>query len=115
MTDSITYIYFHIYPNSFTYEEKAVFPPEEMSRAYPDGFSPGFLEFSNLKLNGKPASYTTQGYSDDILMISLEQALEPGDRADIWMEYTGNCPGLRRFDIGTTPIIWKLVSNTMCV
>ncbi|NLN40586.1 MAG: M1 family metallopeptidase [Clostridiales bacterium] len=90
--DSIINIYFHIYPNSFKYEEKAVFPPEEMSRAYPDGFSPGFLEFSNLKLNGKPASYTTQGYSDDILMISLEQALEPGDRADIWMEYTVKLP-----------------------
>lgn len=90
--NSISNIYFHIYPNSFKYEDKAVFPPEEMSRAYPNGFSPGFIEFYDIELNGKPASYTIQGYSDDILMISLEKALEPGDKADILMEYGVQLP-----------------------
>ncbi|NLI60312.1 MAG: M1 family metallopeptidase [Clostridiales bacterium] len=88
----ITDIYFHIYPNSFKHQDKAVFPPEEMDRAYPNGFSPGFIEFDKIELDGSPASYTIQGYSDDILMISLDKTLKPGDRADIWLEYSVKLP-----------------------
>ena len=88
----ITNIYFHLYPNSFKYEDKAVFPPEEMDRAYPRGFSPGFIELENIELDGSPASYSVEGYSDDILMLSLDQALKPGDRADIWLEYSVKLP-----------------------
>ena len=88
----ITNLYFHIYPNAFKYEDKTVFPPEEMSRAYPDGFWPGFIEFHNIELNEKPTTYTIQGYSDDILTIVLDEALEPGQRADVWMEYSVKLP-----------------------
>ena len=64
----------------------------EMDRAYPNGFSPGFIEFDKIELDGSPASYTIQGYSDDILMISLDKTLKPGDRADIWLEYSVKLP-----------------------
>lgn len=88
----LTDIYFHIYPNSFRYQEKPVFPPEEMDRAYPNGFSPGYIEFTDISLNEKPAPYTIEGYSDDILMISLNEAIKPGQSLDIWLSYSIKIP-----------------------
>ena len=88
----LTDIYFHIYPNSFKDENRPVFPPEEMSRAYPNGFSPGFIEFKNVLLDGNPASYEIDGYSDDILMITLKEPLKPGGDIDIWLEYSIKIP-----------------------
>ncbi|NLJ40061.1 MAG: M1 family metallopeptidase [Clostridiales bacterium] len=85
-------IYFHLYPNSFKYEEKPVFPPEEFDRAYPKGFSPGFLEIHKISLGGKPIPYTTEGYSEDILMLSPEKAIKPGKVIDIQLDYSVKLP-----------------------
>lgn len=89
---SITDLYFHLYPNSFKYEDKAVFPPEEMDRAYPNGFSPGSIELEKVLLNGEPVLYTIDGYSDDILMIPLKEPLKPGKGVELWLEYSITLP-----------------------
>ena len=89
-------LYFHVYPNAFKYAEKSVFPKEEMDRAYPNGYSPGFLELNKVLLEGNPVTYSFDGYSDDILMIPLEKPLKPGDRREIYLEYSlvmPNSPG----------------------
>jgi len=94
-------LYFHLYPNAFRYEEKPVFPPEEMDRAYPNGFSPGEIRFENIYTGNKTADFIIGGFSDDILKITLEEALKPGQRVEIGMEYTitlPNSPG--RFGYG---------------
>lgn len=90
--DQLTEIYFHIYPNSFKYESKPVFPQEEMSRAYPNGFSPGSIEFEDVLLDGDKVFYEIDGYSDDILMINLEEPLKPKGKIDIWLEYSIEIP-----------------------
>ena len=89
-------LYFHVYPNAFKHAEKSVFPKEEMDRAYPNGFSPGFIELNKVLLEGAPVAYTFEGYSDDILMIPLEEPLKPGDRLEVFLEYSvvmPNSPG----------------------
>ncbi|HZJ82282.1 MAG TPA: M1 family peptidase, partial [Clostridia bacterium] len=85
-------IYFHIYPNAFKYEDKAVFPQEYMTRAYPNGFSPGSIEFKDILVDGEPAQFSIEGYSDDILMVTLKEALMPQDAMEIWMEYSIELP-----------------------
>ncbi|HZJ56800.1 MAG TPA: M1 family metallopeptidase [Clostridia bacterium] len=89
-------LYFHVYPNAFKSEDKPVFPAEEMDRAYPNGFSPGFMEFGEVLIDGRSTAYALEGYSDDKLMIPLDEALKPGDRLDIYLEYSvaiPNSPG----------------------
>lgn len=85
--DWLTHLYFHLHPNSYTYENKPVFDKSEMHRAYPKGFSPGSLEVENVLINGQQADYIVGGYSENILMLVLPEDLGPRDKAVIEMEY----------------------------
>lgn len=99
--EELSEIYFHLYPNAFRYEDKPVFPPEELERAYPNGFSPGEIRFEHISINDEPADFIIEGFSDNILKIMLEEPLKPDDRIRIDMEYSvllPNSPG--RFGYG---------------
>ncbi|NLB42580.1 MAG: M1 family metallopeptidase [Clostridiales bacterium] len=107
--DLLTHIYFHLYPNAFQYEDKAVFEKSDMNRAYPNGFSPGFLDFSIVRINGEEADYVLGGYSDDILMLLLEDDLAPDEELNIEMEYTVLLPdSMGRFGYGEN--MYKVVN-----
>ena len=45
---SLTHLYFHLYPNAYKYENKPVFEKSDMVRAYPNGFSPGYLNLHKV-------------------------------------------------------------------
>src|SRR5690606_14718656 len=99
--EELSEIYFHLYPNAFRYEDKPVFPPEELERAYPNGFSPGEIRFEHISIKDEPADFIIEGFSDNILKIMLEEPLKPDDRIRIDMEYSvllPNSPG--RFGYG---------------
>lgn len=94
-------LYFHLYPNAFRDEKRVPFFDEEKPRAYPNGFSPGWIDIQQVAVNGKPVKFRIEGYSSDILAIELETPLKPGQRAGINMVYTvklPNCVG--RFGYG---------------
>lgn len=101
-TDSdLTHIYFHLYPNAFKDENKPVFDKEEMGRAYPNGFSPGFLEIEKINIDGKIEEFITGGYSDDLLMLLMDGSLMPGESTIIDMYYTVQLPNsMGRFGYG---------------
>lgn len=102
----LTHIYFHLYPNAFKYESKPAFPMEEMDRAYPNGFSEGYIDIDNIIVEGNEADYTISGYSDGLLTVFLNEPLEPDKSITIEMEYTvvmPNCMG--RFGYGDKT--WK--------
>lgn len=99
--DELTHLYFHLYPNAFQYEERSVFPEDDMGKAYPNGFHPGYLRLKSLSVNGTDNEYTVGGYSEDLLMIILNDVLCPGDSLVIDMTYDvglPNCTG--RFGYG---------------
>lgn len=86
--DDLESLYFHLYPNAFKYEDKPVFPAELMGRAYPAGnFTSAYLEMDNLKVNDDPGDYIILGFSEDLLMIDLDEILAPGDTAIVDMTY----------------------------
>ena len=99
--DWLTHLYFHLHPNSYTYENKPVFEKNEMHRAYPGGFSPGLLELDNVLINGQQADFITGGYSENILLLILEEDLAPQQKAVIEMDYRVVLPYcLGRFGYG---------------
>lgn len=97
----ITHLYFHLYPNAYKYEDKAVFPQEDMYRAYPGGFSPGYLEIEDVIIDGGDCVYTVGGYCENLLMLVLENSLAPGEKTIIDMKYRVKLPYcLGRFGYG---------------
>jgi len=85
--DYLTHLYFHLYPNSYRYENKPVFEKNDMELAYPRGFSPGMLEIDNVLIDGKPADFVVGGYSENVLMLILQSSLAPGEKTLIEMDY----------------------------
>jgi len=94
-------LYFHLYPNAFRDEKRVPFFDEEKQRAYPNGFSPGWIDMEQLMVDGNPVEFSLGGYSDDILSIVLKKPLKPGQATKINMIYTVKLPNcLGRFGYG---------------
>lgn len=94
-------LYFHLYPNAFRYEERVPFFDDEKQEAYPNGFSPGWIDIQQVMVNGKPVEFSIGGYSNDILCISLETPLKPGQKVKIDMVYIVKLPNcIGRFGYG---------------
>jgi len=82
-------LFFHIYPNAFKTADSAPFPREEMKRAYPEGFSPGYMIIHNISNSDEPLNYEIDG---TILEIKLPQSLKPGKWITLDMEFTDIIP-----------------------
>ncbi len=94
-------LYFHLYPNGFKDEKRVPFLNDEKEKAYPNGFSPGWIEFGSVSIQGTPADFQIGGYSDDILAVLLEEPLKPRGSTKIEMEYTVKIPNsIGRFGYG---------------
>ena len=68
---------------------------------YPNGFSPGFLDFDHVRINEEETDFFIGGYTEDILMLVLGDPLAPHEKVIIEMEYEVNLPNcLGRFGYG---------------
>jgi len=100
-----TELFFHIYPNVFKTADSAPFPKADMSRAYPEGFAPGYMIIHNISGNGEPLSYEID---DTILKVKLTRVLKPGKWITIDIDFTDIIPpsygrygyGKNTFNIG---------------
>ncbi|RKD28763.1 M1 family metallopeptidase [Thermohalobacter berrensis] len=94
-------VYFHVYPNAFRKKETAPFLFDDFESAYPEGFKPGYMDIKKVKVDGKDATFSIEGEDSTILKISLGKQLKPGEKTEIYMEYTGVLPPCRdRFGYG---------------
>jgi len=78
-------LYFTVYPNAFQTREHT---PAPIS-AYRGGFDPGWLQVTEVRVNGRPAEFTMQDIS---LRVLLAEDVLPGQNLSITMSWKGKIP-----------------------
>ncbi|MFO7152020.1 MAG: M1 family metallopeptidase [Bacillota bacterium] len=82
-------VYFHLYPNAFRSLESAPFPLEELKYAYPEGFSQGYIDVTDVRVDGKSVDHKVEG---TVLRVTLAEPLKPGGKTQIEMEFEEKIP-----------------------
>lgn len=82
-------LYFHLYPNAFKTIDSAPFPLAEMDRAYPTGFSPGYINVKEITIDFQEAFYEID---DTILKVVLAKPSKPGETLLLNMSYAAVIP-----------------------
>ncbi|MCR4430319.1 MAG: M1 family metallopeptidase [Tepidanaerobacteraceae bacterium] len=77
-------LYFHLYPNAFKTPDAAPFPKSEMQLAYPDGFSPGYINIKKVEAASGNLQYEAK---DTLLKVVPEKPLKPGQSLKLTMEF----------------------------
>lgn len=82
-------LYFHLYPNAFKTPDTAPFPRHEMQSAYPEGFSPGYINIKKVSTSSGPLEYEVE---NTLLKVVLDKPLKPGGSISLTMEFTEIIP-----------------------
>lgn len=82
-------LYFHLYPNAFKTFNEVPFPKEEMMRAYPGGFAPGYITVKKLLAESGEADYEIE---DTVLKIKLKEPLKPQKKLVLTFEFEAVIP-----------------------
>lgn len=94
-------VHFHLYPNAFKDKETAPFLFDDFSRAYPDGFTPGYININKVMIDNKKVNYSISGKGNTILKVPLEEPIKPNEKISIYMEYEVKMPPAQdRFGYG---------------
>lgn len=80
-------LWFTMYPNAFKDQKTTPAPP----RAYFKGFDPGWIDVSQIKVNGKKAEYHMEGIS---MQVIPPDDLKPQEEFRIEVEWTVKIPKL---------------------
>lgn len=95
--ESLSEIYFHIYPNALKEDNTTPYSPD----SYIGGFNPGFMDVTKVMVEDKECEYSILGEDDTLLKIPLELALAPEKAIEIYMEYEVTLPNAtERFGYG---------------
>lgn len=81
----------HLYPNAFLTSDTAPFQKEDMILAYPNGFSAGSIEVTNIKINQKNAEHTFSANKQQ-LFITPEHPLAIKGKCTISLDFTVTIP-----------------------
>lgn len=82
-------LYFHLYPNAFKMPDEVPFPREDMSRAYPEGFAPGYINIKKIMLESDEADYEID---DIILKVSLNEPFKPKQKLTLTFDFEVQIP-----------------------
>jgi hypothetical protein len=88
-------VYLHLYPNAYSNELTAPFERNnayDWSMAYPEGFSPGYIEIYSARANGRDAGFEYLEESDQILMVRLNEPLIGGQTVELELSYQIRLP-----------------------
>lgn len=96
--DDLQELYFHLYPNAFKTSDEVPFPREEISRAYPEGFAPGYINIKKVIVDSNQVDYEID---DTILKVKLDKAFKPKQKLTLTFEFETQIPPSRgRFGYG---------------
>ena len=84
-----TELYFHLYPNAFKTFDQVPFPREEMNRAYPEGFAPGYITINNLLVGSSQVDYEIE---DTLLKVKLIEPLKSQRKLVLTLEFEVTIP-----------------------
>lgn len=97
---------FHLYPQFF--EEGAtehVVSNTKLNDAYPNGMSYAEFDVTRVQVSNEDRSVVYSGEYEDILVVTLDSSLLPGDRASIIIEFSFILPNCEhRFGYGDNTI-----------
>lgn len=85
-------LYFHLYPNAFKTKDRVPFEEKEITRAYPNGFSSGYIEINDINEGKKPINYKIMGEGSTILRVTPSKPIEPGDKIELFMDFQVKLP-----------------------
>ena len=86
---------FHLYANNFSNE--AVNKPvslNNISKAYPNGFSEGHIEIKKVLVNNKNTNFELLGDDENILNVLFNVALQPTALHEIYIKYVVEIPNV---------------------
>lgn len=83
---------FQVLPNAYKSLETAPVLFGDIDSIYPNGFGEGYLDFSEVLVDGKPVDYDFYGADDTLMSIGLESPLSPKESVEIEMVYTVKIP-----------------------
>ena len=104
---SLENVLFHLYPNAFKNEDSVQAPVSEYNfdRAYPNGFSSGYIEISSIKIKSININYEIFGDEQSIVNVPLLETLNPNEKVNIEMNYMVKVPNvIHRFGYGENTI-----------
>jgi hypothetical protein len=82
-------IIFHVYPEAFKSLKTAPFPMEELKYAYPEGFSEGYINISNVTCGERKLDFKKEG---TLLKVNIPESLKPGEEIEIKIEFQEKVP-----------------------
>jgi hypothetical protein len=85
-------LYFHLYANAFRNSDTAPFEVEDMTRAYPNGFSEGWIELISIKKGTKKLNYKIMGEGNTNLRVTPKKPIEPGASIELTMKFKVKLP-----------------------
>ena len=92
--DTLTELYFHLYPNMFSSPKRIPFFKEDFYRAFPQGFSSGGIKIQQVKQDGKDITWSVIEDSE-ILEVELQNSIYTEDLSNIYIQFELTVPKAR--------------------
>ncbi len=88
---ALSEVSFCLYPNAFKSEEnlKNVCSPEMIEKAYPNGFSEGYIDIKSVKVNDKNADFSLE---EDGQILTVDTNVKKNKKAVIKIEFAEKLP-----------------------
>ncbi|MFW5648822.1 MAG: M1 family metallopeptidase [Candidatus Alkaliphilus sp. MAG34] len=85
-------LYFHLYANAFKDIDTTPFEIDDMAKAYPNGFSKGWIELTGVKRGTKKLDYKIMGEGNTNLRVTPKKPIEPGMSIELTMKFKVKLP-----------------------
>lgn len=89
--ETLSSLSFCLYPNAFKKEENVsnVCAPEMLDKAYPSGFSEGYIDIKSVKVNDKEAEFVLE---ENEQILTIEKNFKKNKKAIVEIEFSQKLP-----------------------
>ena len=93
--DTLSELYFHIYPNVYADINKAPIGGLDAYKTYPHGYSPSYTDITSVSIDSAVCGYELTGNRDDLMKVVLGSKLAANGKLTIDIRYTVKLPHSR--------------------